>query len=258
MGVSWGSRFSILPWQTRARPGFLYFSSDAHPDLDLAHSPFFVNTAFRPWQGEQPLRAGVSAFGLGGTNAHLILEEPPRRPVAPSARAAHLVLLSAHSRTALEQATERLLGQLRAQPETSLADLAFTLQVGRQAHPYRRCLVVERLDQLAALRGAAIRQLADGAGAQLALSFQAPAADLAAAATALYAHEPGFLRRLPNLMISASVISVTMVASLLFKPLISNMLANQIASSGTPSRFWFNTQKLVVGCRVCWQMLKMR
>ncbi len=67
-----------------------------NPNIDLANSPFYVNTRLSPWKrGEQPRRAGVSSFGVGGTNAHVVLEEAPpsrrpessRRPADRSVRA---------------------------------------------------------------------------------------------------------------------------------------------------------------------------
>ncbi|MEO5881734.1 MAG: amino acid adenylation domain-containing protein [Caldimonas sp.] len=113
-----------------------------NPQIDFASSPFFVNSALAPWpRRETPRRAGVSSFGLGGTNAHIVLEEAP--VVAPSdpARAAQLLVLSARSAAALETATDRLSDHLEAHPEQSLADVAWTLQVGRRAWAHRRAVV---------------------------------------------------------------------------------------------------------------------
>src|SRR5713226_1636534 len=112
-------------------------------ELNLQHSPFYVNTHLHEWPRRDgtPRRAGVSSFGLGGTNAHVVLEEaPPAQPVAPS-RAWHLLVLSAKSETALQQAGRNLAQHLRAHPEQALADVAYTLQVGRTAFSHRQALV---------------------------------------------------------------------------------------------------------------------
>ncbi|MET0264062.1 MAG: condensation domain-containing protein, partial [Duganella sp.] len=130
-----------------------------NPHIDFANSPFFVNTALRPWgQDGQPRRAGVSAFGLGGTNAHVVLEQAPLAapaPAATSARAAHLLVLSAKTPAALDAATANLADFLAAQPDTSLADSAWTLFHGRRHFRYRRAVAAADVDAaVAALRQA--------------------------------------------------------------------------------------------------------
>ena len=114
----------------------------ANPEIDFAGSPFYVNTSLAEWSRSRgPRRAGVSAFGIGGTNAHVVLEEPPAlRPSSPS-RPWQLLVLSARTPTALEAATDRLAAELRRCPDLCLPDLAHTLQVGRRAFDYRRILV---------------------------------------------------------------------------------------------------------------------
>jgi len=93
---------AVLSLMHRALPPSLHFENP-NPKIDFANSPFFVNTALRPWErGKEPLRAGVSCFGIGGTNAHLVLEEAPTRPASPkSARPAYLLPLSAPTASAL-------------------------------------------------------------------------------------------------------------------------------------------------------------
>src|SRR5438270_5278076 len=86
-------------------PPTLHFHSP-NPKFDLGNSPFFVNTKPKQWKSDRnPRRAGVSAFGVGGTNAHVVLEEAPLRISEESRRPAQLLILSARSEKALEQAT---------------------------------------------------------------------------------------------------------------------------------------------------------
>jgi amino acid adenylation domain-containing protein len=113
-----------------------------NPKIDFAHSPFYVNTHLKPWKrGSTPHRAGVSSFGIGGTNAHVILEEAPATPQPGPNSEPHVVVLSAKTASALETMTERLATYVKAHPEASLADMAYTLQMGRKSFPYRRAFV---------------------------------------------------------------------------------------------------------------------
>ncbi|WP_375760790.1 beta-ketoacyl synthase N-terminal-like domain-containing protein [Corallococcus exercitus] len=136
-----------------------------NPVIDFDAGPFFVPSQPRPWTSANgPRRAGVSAFGIGGTNTHVILEEAPKTAApAPSRRAWHVLPLSARTPAALDAATEQLAAHLDAKPDVSLADVAYTLQVGRHIHEHRRAVVVKDVaDAKAALRDA--RRLLGGSG----------------------------------------------------------------------------------------------
>ncbi|NMO23634.1 acyltransferase domain-containing protein, partial [Pyxidicoccus fallax] len=115
-----------------------------NPNIDWEHSPFYVNAEAKEWAPQgKPRRAGVSSFGIGGTNAHAILEEAPRRAPSGPSRPWQLVVLSAKSETALDEATRRLASHLPAHPEQDFADVAHTLQVGRKAFAWRRAVVCQ-------------------------------------------------------------------------------------------------------------------
>ncbi|MGX1760982.1 beta-ketoacyl synthase N-terminal-like domain-containing protein [Streptomyces lydicus] len=125
-------------------PPTLHFE-EPNPRLGLVDSPFYVNSELIPWPvDEGPRRAAVSSFGLGGTNAHVILEQAPSVPKPDEASGSdpeQLLVLSAKTPEALEAATDRLHEDLRARPELALKDVAFTLRNGRRHFPYRRVLV---------------------------------------------------------------------------------------------------------------------
>lgn len=110
-----------------------------NPEIDFASTPFIVNADLRPWEaGDTPRRAGVSSLGIGGTNAHVILEEAPPLPTTdPGARAHQVLTLSAKTRTALDAASTNLAEWLRNNPHADLADIAFTLQDGRDYWDHR-------------------------------------------------------------------------------------------------------------------------
>ena len=116
-----------------------------NPLIRFAETPFFVNAERRAWNtpADTPRRAGVSAFGLGGTNAHVVLQEAPPRPPSDTGLPWKLLLLSAQSETALERATANLTAYLQQNPQVNLADVAYTLQVGRKAFTHRRMVAVQ-------------------------------------------------------------------------------------------------------------------
>ncbi len=122
-----------------------------NPHIDFANSPFEVVTQPTDWpRREHPRRAGVSSFGVGGTNAHVVVEEAPAT-AAVAATGPQLIVLSAKTRHALEEATTQLGQQLKARPELALADIAFTLQSGRRAFEHRRCFVASTTAEAAKL-----------------------------------------------------------------------------------------------------------
>ncbi len=123
-----------------------------NPKIDFENSPFYVNTRLKAWPDRGGLRrAGVSSFGIGGTNAHIVLEEPPALPAAPSARARHVLLLSGRTPNALEAATENLCRHLRQNDNVGIADVAYTLSAGRKSHRYARAVICRDSPQAAEL-----------------------------------------------------------------------------------------------------------
>ena len=142
---------TTLALQNGMIPPSLNFETP-NPEIDFASSPFYVNVELKEWpRNGAPRRAGVSAFGFGGTNAHVVLEEAPELPSQPSRRPYQLLLLSAKSPAALDAATANLAARLRERPEIDLADVAFTLQRGRRAFGHRRALVCRDAGEAAAL-----------------------------------------------------------------------------------------------------------
>jgi amino acid adenylation domain-containing protein len=121
-------------------PASLNFESP-NPQLNLESTPFFVNTALAEWRAGGTRRAGVSAFGMGGTNVHLALEAPPSRAAASLQPRPELLVVSGRTPAALAAACDRLASHLAASEEPSLANAAFTLQSGRRAFSYRRTVV---------------------------------------------------------------------------------------------------------------------
>jgi phthiocerol/phenolphthiocerol synthesis type-I polyketide synthase E len=133
-------------------PPSLHYESP-NPAIDFANSPFFVNAQLRDWQTNGiPRRAGLSSFGFGGTNAHAVLEEAPQLEPSGASQPPYLLVLSAKTEPALQAATQNLAEYLKQHPEANLADVAYTLQVGRRGFNHRRTVVCQnREDAIAAL-----------------------------------------------------------------------------------------------------------
>lgn len=130
----------------------------ANPLLETEGSPLYVPAEAAAWRGPEPRRAGVSAFGIGGTNVHLVVEQAPPLPAAPrpADEDTRLVVLSAADPAAVTRAAARLGGHL-ASVDVHLADVARTLATGRAALPERLAVTgrtaIEVADRLAAGEG---------------------------------------------------------------------------------------------------------
>lgn len=135
-----------LSLQEEKIPPSLNFETP-NPNIDFKNSPFIVNTQLSDWpRTSQPRRAGLSSFGVGGTNAHVIIEEAPNQVTAPSTHAYHLLNLSARSETSLIKIKQQLLEFLRHSPATSIADVCYTLSAGRKKFNHAWSTVVATTD----------------------------------------------------------------------------------------------------------------
>ncbi|WP_051755912.1 type I polyketide synthase [Kitasatospora purpeofusca] len=154
---------TVLAVERGTVPPSLHYSVP-NPDIDFAAGPFVVVTEPTPWAPVgQPRRAGLTARGLGGNNAHIVLEQPPAPLPRAGADDHQLLVLSAHTPAALDELTARVAGRLADRPDLELRDVAWTLQVGRRLHGYRRFAVVrDRQDALRVLGGGAPERLVDG------------------------------------------------------------------------------------------------
>ena len=175
---------------------------NANPAIDFAAGPFKVGTDTTDWTAPGPLRAGVSSFGIGGTNAHAVVEEaPPSAPTSDS-RGTQVLVLSARTPSALRTAADQLAAHLEeAEPaeraggspygRAALADIAYTLAVGRRAHEYRLAVSGEEAGTLArALRDAGTPDRP--AGADVVFSFPAELPNASDLAEGWAAAEPRF------------------------------------------------------------------
>jgi acyl transferase domain-containing protein/acyl carrier protein len=154
-------RGTLLPSMTSAQP---------NPQIPFAQGPFDVQRQLAPWERPTatidgrtvtiPRRAALSSFGVGGANAHVIVEEGPPAPITGGAveRPAHVLALSARSTRSLQQQAVRLLPRVEASTDAELADLCFSVNTGRRHFSHRVAAPVATRDEAAA----ALRQVADG------------------------------------------------------------------------------------------------
>lgn len=140
---------TVLVLERQAFPPVANFRSP-NTQLNLTANGFAVPTYATPWPpGQGPRRAAVSAFGIGGTNAHAIVEEAPPRPEIVPRGVSELFVVSAKTPAALAAAFDALAAALE-RPQPSLAEIAYTLAVGRSAYPHRRAIVAS--DRVSLLR----------------------------------------------------------------------------------------------------------
>ncbi len=171
-----------------------------NPRIDFGSNPFYVNAVLSRWQPDEGLRrASVSSFGMGGTNAHVIVEEAPAQPPGrPDERPVRLIQLSARTKSALDASVRQLsehLAGLSGTEASDLGDVAFTLRAGR-AELKERCAVAATSMADAAKALADPRRLITGTAAarppQVALMFPGQGTQHAGMGAQLYETERTF------------------------------------------------------------------
>ena len=169
-----------------------------NPRIEIAGSPFYVNDKLRGWPAENaPRRAGVTALGIGGTNAHVVLEAAPQPALTRTSKPYQLLTVSAKSSLAADRAWARLAWHVAENPNLHLGDAAFTCQLGRFAFPHRRAAVVEDTPEgRAALPGVELRKLAQGEAArtvpEVVFLFSGQGSQHIGMGREMYEHEPVF------------------------------------------------------------------
>ncbi|MGC2491227.1 SDR family NAD(P)-dependent oxidoreductase [Candidatus Binatus sp.] len=150
---------TVLALEHQQIPPSLNFSKP-NPLIDFDHSPFYVNSKLRDWGSDgQPRRAGVTSLGIGGTNAHAILEEAPIAVPSGPSRPWQVLTLSAKTPVALD-AMSRHLAEHLEEYSPNLADVAFTGHLGRKPFRFRRAIICkDSIDAVEVMRQGAPRRV---------------------------------------------------------------------------------------------------
>ncbi|HYH96004.1 type I polyketide synthase, partial [Hyalangium sp.] len=199
---------AVLALKHQELPPLAHFERP-NPECDLEDGPFYVPRQAQPWvRGSTPRRAGVSAFAIGGTNAHVVLEEAPERPrvarPAFTARAAYLLPLSARGTGALSKLSAAYADRLGAADPEQLAAVSYTASVRRAHHAYRVAVVGSSAAQLRArleahARGETVRGVVVGertAKSKVAFVFSGQGSQWVGMGRGLLAAEPVFREEL--------------------------------------------------------------
>ena len=192
---------TVLALKHKMIPPSLHFQQP-NPKIDFQNSPFFVNSQLSKWDSpDTPRRAGVSAFGVGGTNAHVILEEAPSHVATTGSRPWQLLVLSAKNAASLEDATTKLKEYLQEGTEAELADIAYTLKVGRKEMSHRRVIVCEeKADAITAMGSMDAQRVYTGkqqaSDRPVVFMFPGQGAQYVNMGLDLYQHEPVFRKEI--------------------------------------------------------------
>ena len=136
----------VLSLNNRQIPRSLHFER-ANRNINFDAGPFYVINELKEWEtkNEIPLRAGISSFGIGGTNAHVVLEEAPRFNRASSTLPYNLITISSKNEKSLDQLVSQFESYLLKSSE-SLINIAYTLNCGRKDFVFRKSLIISDLD----------------------------------------------------------------------------------------------------------------
>jgi amino acid adenylation domain-containing protein/non-ribosomal peptide synthase protein (TIGR01720 family) len=170
-----------------------------NPNIDFEASPFYINSKLAAWRPNGARRrAGVSSFGIGGTNAHIILEEAPLLEVSGHSRQWHLIAISAKSQKALRDLSTNLADYLDKNVGLSVGDVAFSLNTGRRAFPFRRFAVCREVGDVVRQLASLPENLASGTAnvddhqVRVVFMFSNQAQNLVGNGRTLYRHELPF------------------------------------------------------------------
>ncbi len=199
----------LLMLRHRQIPPSLHYTTP-NRRFDLASAGLAVNTTLRDWEGPQPLRAGISGFGFGGTNAHVIVEAAPVAAEMPPRDASedpvHMLPLSARTPAALGVLANAFAAQMRGQPQP-IADVCHSASL-REPMEHRAALLIDGAQEAAMAEQPMLQELARAVGAsqiavgaappmrrrRVAFLFAGQGAQYPRQGRALYQAEPVFRR----------------------------------------------------------------
>src|SRR5690349_1605128 len=180
----------VLSLKHKLIPPTVHFEKP-NPAIDFVNSPFHVNNTLQEWNAS-PRRGAVSSFGIGGTNVHMILEESPVNNSDRTVRPNQILTLSAKTPAALETMIANLANHFERFPDLNLADVAYTLNAGRQAYRHRHFVVAGSQAQAIAALQSSRSTLSEDRAPAVVFMFAGQGAQHANMAKELYETEPIF------------------------------------------------------------------
>ncbi|MGE5406529.1 MAG: beta-ketoacyl synthase N-terminal-like domain-containing protein [Methanosarcina sp.] len=184
---------SSMSVYNRIIPPSINFSKP-NPHFDFANSPFYVQDKLKSWNSSNPLIIGVSSFGIGGTNAHVIIEEPPLPEMGTETgnELPYLIPLSAKTEAALNARKADLINYVKGAPGVRLMDIAYTLQTGRNHMQYRTYCIASSVDDILTANSFCDEIKVNDSSIQIAFMFSGQGAQHAGMGRELYNSVQGF------------------------------------------------------------------
>lgn len=132
-----------LTLDNRYIPGTVNYQNP-NPKINFEDTPFAVSSIGQEWETENgiPLRAGLNSFGVGGTNAHMVLEEAPKRSISSSLDKVNLLLFSGKTEKSLDKNIRTILNYIGENENVNRSDAAWTLMTGRKHFLFRKAVVI--------------------------------------------------------------------------------------------------------------------
>jgi len=139
---------AVLCLKFKQLPPSLHFV-EPNSEIDFKGGPFYVNTNLKQWpEGPVPARAAVSSFGIGGTNAHVILEQAPDVETSDDGREHKMLVVSAKSKNSLIKYADHFRNFIFTEESINLNDLCYTFQIGRKHFQFRKTFLFTNQSEL--------------------------------------------------------------------------------------------------------------
>ena len=183
---------AVLALENELIPKTLHFTRP-NELIDFERSPFFVAGEAVAWpRTDVPRYTGVSSFGVGGTNAHVVLGEAPRPRASSPAEEPSIVVLSATTNRALDELRRRVADHMTSDPQLDLASAAATLQEGRRVFSVRHAVVANSTAQLAEALSTGAGHHATATNAELVFLYPGAGSQYRSMGQRLYETQPVF------------------------------------------------------------------